>query len=195
MHIVRWPKNNEAPFDIKQMNGVYIYERNDETATSILKKINEVAPAIVICAGWVDKEYWNVVKKLPYKTVKVITMDNHWKGNVKQWLGRFYARLFITPLFDYCWVPGNSQTTYAAKLGFKSNQIKKGFYCADVNLFNTLFDKDVLSKKNKFPHRFIYAGRYVDYKGLNDLWQAFSGLKNEKLDWELGCIGTGLLEP
>ncbi len=196
VHVVRWPMNKEAPFEFENIEGIFIYEREQISESFLLNRINQVQPSIVICAGWIDKVYLAVCKNLPSSIVKVITMDNHWKGNVKQMLGLIYAKLFITPIFNYCWVPGEKQKCYALKLGFLPNKIKKGFYCADVKAFNKAYEQNEIAKSQKFPHVFLYVGRYVDFKGLDELWQAFNETKKASdTDWELWCAGTGPLAP
>ena len=47
-------------------------------------------------------------------------------------------------------------------------------------------------KKQNMPHRFLYVGRYVEHKGIFEMWKAFIELQNEQeTDWELWCLGTG----
>jgi glycosyltransferase involved in cell wall biosynthesis len=98
--------------------------------------------------------------------------------------------------FSHVWVPGNIQKTYALKLGFKEQQIRMGFYSADTNYFSSLYDSIKEEKKKYFPKRFIYVGRYYDFKGISNLWNAFIDLQNENPnEWELWCLGTGTVAP
>jgi len=51
-------------------------------------------------------------------------------------------------------------------------------------------------KNRKYPHRFIYVGRYYDFKGITDLWDAFIAWQKEaNTDWELWCLGNGDISP
>ena len=53
-----------------------------------------------------------------------------------------------------------------------------------------------LTRKKNFPKRFLYVGRYYDFKGVKTLWDAFIQLQVENPnDWELWCLGNGDLEP
>jgi glycosyltransferase involved in cell wall biosynthesis len=98
--------------------------------------------------------------------------------------------------FSHCWVPGSLQYEYALRLGFKKDQIATGAYSCDIDLFHDQYIANVAGKKKQFPKRFIYVGRYVEHKGIKDLWNAFIDLQNEDPnDWELWCIGTGDIEP
>jgi glycosyltransferase involved in cell wall biosynthesis len=77
----------------------------------------------------------------------------------------------------------------------EKNNIKKGFYCCDLNKFNSYYTNQFNNKKNNFPKRFIYTGRYYNFKGVLELWEAFIELCNEiDHDWELWCLGTGTIE-
>ena len=68
-------------------------------------------------------------------------------------------------------------------------------YSADYAKFTAIYKKNRATKKESFPHVFIYVGRYYEFKGIKDLWQSFIELKNEtKNDWQLWCLGTGDLD-
>jgi glycosyltransferase involved in cell wall biosynthesis len=122
-----------------------------------------------------------------------ISIDNHWNNSFRQKIATLISHFTIKRYFDMAWVPGEVQKAYALKLGFKSNQIFKGFYCADTALFNSVYEKrkNVLVDKTK-PNIFLFVARYVKHKGIFDLWEAFIQLKHSyPNDWELWCIGTG----
>ncbi|HET8963458.1 MAG TPA: glycosyltransferase, partial [Chitinophagales bacterium] len=91
---------------------------------------------------------------------------------------------------------GEPQKKYAELLGFPINNILTGFYCCDYNFFNSQYLKAKACKQLKFPKRFIYVGRYVAQKGIEDLWNAFVTLhEKHPNDWELWCLGTGDIPP
>jgi glycosyltransferase involved in cell wall biosynthesis len=106
------------------------------------------------------------------------------------------SRLFLLNTFSNAWVPGNPQKKYAKKLGFAEKKISTRFYSCDLPKFNTIFELQFIEKQKHFPKRFLYVGRYYDFKGINDLWQAFVQLQEEEAnEWELWCLGTGDLPP
>jgi glycosyltransferase involved in cell wall biosynthesis len=49
----------------------------------------------------------------------------------------------------------------------------------------------MVQKQVSYPRRLLYVGRYLDFKGTGDLWDAFIRLSAEFPDWELVCAGTG----
>lgn len=197
VHVVHYPVNKEAPFKFDLSNKhVFYYNKQAYNKTQLHELITAIKPELTYCAGWSDKDYLHVIRK-SYKTQKtVLGFDNKWFGNIKQQLSTIYAKLFITPYFNYAFVPGNLQALFATKLGFTQTQIIKGVYSADVELFNTIYQKQLNHKTTHLSHRFIYIGRYYDFKGINELWQAFIELQKETPnDWELWCLGTGDVKP
>jgi len=190
-HIVRWPVNKEAPFQF-DLEGVSVYERSDYTNESLLDLANKIKPNVIISSGWIDKGYVNVCKQFKGKVKTVLALDNHWLGGAKQKLAALLSPFLIRNKFSHVWVPGKPQRQFAEKLGFKSSQIFEGFYSADVELFSSYYEKVKAMKELSFPKRFLYVGRYVEHKGIFDMWNAFIELQNEQPnDWELWCIGTG----
>ena len=50
-------------------------------------------------------------------------------------------------------------------------------------------------KQSGFNKKFLYVGRYIQSKGIKELWDAFKELCDEHPnDWELWCAGTGDLQ-
>lgn len=196
VHIIRWPINKEAPFQFEFSEKIKIYDKNNYNFFELENLVKGIGPDIVICSGWVDKDYLKLVKPYFKKIPTVLTCDTHWNGSLKQQLALVLSRLFLLNRFSHVWVPGKPQEMYAKKLGFKSRKIYQGFYSCDIPKFNQIYLEQHPTKEKKFPKRFIYVGRYYDFKGITELWQAFSELSHEQPnDWELWCLGTGSIEP
>ncbi|MCF8430655.1 MAG: glycosyltransferase family 4 protein, partial [Melioribacteraceae bacterium] len=104
------------------------------------------------------------------------------------------GRLLLKRYFEYIWIPGEPQISYARKLGFSEEKMLLGNYSADFNYFNSLYKDNYDNKKRKFPHIFLFVGRYIEAKGIRFLVDTFSELKHESKDWELWCVGTGELK-
>lgn len=190
VHIIRWPVNKEAPFNFGESSNISFYERNDYTDDQLIALAKEINPDIIVCSGWIDKGYLKTVKSFGKKIPSVITIDNHWFGSAKQQVARMLSPFVLKSKFTHAWVPGSPQVEYAKKLGFKN--IETGFYSADVPLFKAQHEANRSAKTKAFPHRFIYIGRYLEFKGIFDMWSAFAKLHEEQEnDWELWCLGTG----
>jgi glycosyltransferase involved in cell wall biosynthesis len=191
VHIVRWPVNKEAPFSLHFSEGIHIYNKTDYDRKQLAVLIKEINPSLIVSSGWMDKDYLAICRQFKHKIPTVMSMDNHWRGTIKQYIATFLSPLFLHKVYSHIWIPGEPQMNYARKLGFKEAQIITGFYSADIKTF-TLIAKEKMN--GNIPKRFLYLGRYVKEKGLDTLFKAFLSLQKENPnDWELWCIGTGPL--
>jgi glycosyltransferase involved in cell wall biosynthesis len=196
IHLVRWPVNAEAPFDFSFSDAITVHERSKFDREGLKKLAMEVDPALILCSGWIDKDYVAVCSEWKNKINVVLVMDNKWEGSVKQHLLSLASSFSVLKWFNEVWVTGESQKRFALKLGFPMNKIRTGFYSADVDFFETIGKSNLKTKEENFPHRFIYAGRYYDFKGVKELWEGFIRFKEKnKNDWELWCLGTGDIKP
>ncbi len=184
--VIRWKVNQEAPFKFDYPKGLNIAVKDEYSFNDLKQKIKDFNPDILVCSGWMDKDYLKIIKSFKKAIPTVLTLDNHWTGDLKQKLASVISPFYLTNKFTHAWVPGKPQQKFAKKLGFK--HILKGFYCADVNLFNAIYKQQT----PEFKKQFLYVGRYVKHKGIFEMWQAFIELQKEKPnDWGMLCIGTG----
>lgn len=196
VHIIRWPVNKEAPFVFSFSDKLKVYDKSEFDYSQLDTLLKKIAPDIIVCSGWIDKDYLKLVKPYFKKIPTVLTCDTHWTGSFKQHVATFLSRFFLLNRFSHAWVPGNAQTQYVEKLGFAPKKIKSGFYCCDLEKFNTIYKNQQPIKKNSFPKKFLFVGRYYEFKGVTDLWEAFIQLQNEVAnEWELWCLGTGSIPP
>jgi glycosyltransferase involved in cell wall biosynthesis len=132
-----------------------------------------------------DNGYTHICKELFGTCKTVLTLDNHWFGDFKQRLKTFFAKHYFKKIFTHAWVPGEPQLPFVKKLGFNQYNTHTGFYSADIKLFQP-------SEENSLNYNLIYVGRYLDFKGIFELWNAFIEFKKTaKHPWTLHCVGTG----
>jgi len=125
-----------------------------------------------------------------------MTCDTHWNGSFKQRLATVISRFTLLNIFSHAWVPGQIQKQYVLNLGFKEKNIQTSFYSCDLDHFENIYQSQKTQKQTQFPKRFLYVGRYYEFKGINELWQAFTELQTEQPnEWELWCLGIGDIEP
>jgi len=195
IHLVRWPVNEEAPFDFEIPHEILHYERNELNDKDLISLACNLKPDLIFTSGWMDKGYIQVCKKFRGLIPVIAGMDNQWKGTIKQKIACVISPITIQKYFSHIMVAGDPQKIYAGKLGFSEEKILEGYYCADFDLFNKFYHSNKENKNKKYPHRFLYVGRYIEKKGVMDLWQAFTDLSiEERGEWELWCAGTGKLE-
>ncbi len=196
VHVVRWPVNKEAPFDMNAHPGVILHDRGSLDDSALAKLAAELAPRAVFTSGWVDKGYLKVCRALRATGVpSVMCSDTAWRGDARQVAATLAARFWLHRTFSHAWVTGEAQAEYARKLGFEPTSIAKGFYSADVPRFAPLADQFAAGKAARFPHRFLCVARYIPTKGHQVLCDAFADLcrAGEAGDWELWIAGTGEL--
>ena len=194
--LVHWPINDEAPFDFEFHQNIEVINKGNLSDNELLDLTKKIDPKIVFVSGWVDKSYRKIAALERKKGVPVILgNDNPWKGNWRQRIACLISSFYLKPYYSHTWVPGKRQQKFARNLNFPEKNILLGFYSADVELFK----KDQNQKRN-LSKTILYAGRFLDWKGVNELYQSFLELKNESSnDWKLLMIGRGplksLLEP
>jgi len=191
IHVFRWPVNKEAPFDFNFSEKIKVYDRHDYSRNELLDLVKNIQPDLIYCSGWIDKHYLTICSFFKTKIPIIVGFDNQWKGSVKQVMASFLNKILVRKYFTHAWIPGDAQKKFAHKLGFKAHEIITGVYSADTDLFESYYLQNKTEKEQNLPHRFIYMGRYVEWKGINELWEAFKLLGEERKDWELWCVGTG----
>jgi glycosyltransferase involved in cell wall biosynthesis len=196
VHIVRWPVNKEAPFQFNTNEQIKIYDKSNYDLSQLKDLVRQVNPDMIICSGWIDKEYLKVTKHYFKKIPTVMTCDTHWNGSLKQRLAMVISRFTLLKIFSHAWVPGQIQKQYVRRLGFSEKKILLGFYSCDLEHFESIYQSQKTQKQILFPKRFLYVGRYYDFKGIQELWQAFIELQGEQPnEWELWCLGVGDVTP
>lgn len=196
VHVVHYKVNNEAPFNFKFNKHFNFYQKEKLPKEQLIELVEEINPDVIFCSGWTDKEYLSICKNYKDRIPVILGFDNQWKGTVRQHAASMLSDFIIHKYFNVAWVPGEIQKKFALKLGFSDKEIYKNFYSCDFNYYDSVYKKFKSLKENHFPKRFIFVGRYYDFKGVEDLWSAFVKFSdNGYTDWELWCLGKGDVEP
>lgn len=192
VHIVRWPLNSEAPFQFSDDVKIKFYDRQQYSDDSLAKLVGEIDPQLIYCSGWIDKGYVKISRQWKGRIPVVAGIDTKWNGSLKQQVHRLISPFTVKRNFSHLWVAGEAQKAYARKLGFPESRILTGVYSADVPSFEKFYYKFNDTKAEHFPKRFVFVGRYLEFKGIFDLWKAFiETFQKQSHDWELWCLGTG----
>lgn len=187
--VVHRPSQPDAPFVDDDFDR---YERltwpsgstPDHTAT--MTAIERLDPNVVLMSAWHGRTYREVLRVRRGRAVRVLGMDNQWRGRPKQWLGRVTASRYLHPLFDAALVSGYPQAEFARRLGFRADQVLHGFCSADTSAFGR--------SQHARPHNasgFVFVGRLAPEKGLDVLAQAWDRYRREGGAWTLDLVGTG----
>ncbi len=196
VHVVRWPVNREAPFELRFADRVKVHARDAFDDAGLLRLVHDIAPDIAFASGWVDKGYLKVCRALRRRGVPtVMCSDTAWRGDARQWAAVAAAQLWIKGTFTHAWVTGEPQANYARHLGIADARVRTGFYSADTDRFLPLGERLLRERSTRWPHRLLCVARYIPTKGHQLLCEVFAGLCDEGLagDWELWIAGTGEL--
>ncbi|MEO8583052.1 MAG: glycosyltransferase family 4 protein [Flavitalea sp.] len=190
--IVRWPIRDEAPFKLRANNNVDILEKKDYTFKELEERIHLFQPDLIYTSGWRDRDYLKINRKYFSKIPTVLGYDNVWNGSFRQIIASALSPLYLKKIFSDLWAPGKSQVKFAKKLGFDQKHIHLGVYSCNQSYFSEIYSRTKKNRVPGFPRRMIFCARYVKWKGIFELWQAFKEISQEiPHDWELWCLGTG----
>lgn len=192
VHLFRKEINDVAPFDFQPSSKVHIYSRSEYDSKKLLQIVEAIKPDAVLCGGWIYKPYMYVARVCRKSIPVILAFDNKWENTLKQNILAIFGRYYLKKHFSCCWVPGKKQAKFANRIGYADKDIHLGVYSADFVMFNNYYKNAIGDKRNRFPKRFIFSGRYTSAKCIDLLWKAFSELQAENpRDWELWCLGKG----
>ncbi len=196
VHVMAWPVNAEAPFEFDtSICKARYHNRSEYSDHAIGAWLEALSPKVIVCSGWLDRAYLRSLRIWRKRALIVLALDNQIPATTKGHLGLLRARLQYKPLFHRTWVPGAPQRAYAEAMGFDPAQVFEGFYCADTGPFAEAYRR---RSSGTMALRFLFVGRYVSTKGVEELWEAFrqfrqwQAAQGQEL-WELHCAGTGAL--
>lgn len=188
LDIVYWDKlgENSTRFQIAGLENTNFHKRTTLSIGKIVDLLIAKDPQIIVISGWMDKDYIAAAKK--YKVlnnkVKVVAgIDDQWTGSFRQILGTIYYKFFYRRLFDFMWISGKPQFSYAQRFGYNIENIITELYSADTDTFTTV---------SKFSKRFVFVGRFDPVKALDIFIGAYNRLPlNVQEEWPLLLIGDG----
>jgi glycosyltransferase involved in cell wall biosynthesis len=193
------------PYDGKFFNGLQknlpweeFGSNQAERLKSLQMYLDDFQPQVVLAGNWAHSPYVHMLAHLRKQSAVVIgCMDNQWRGTYKQWLMVLLRREWLQSRFDYLWVPGERQAQYATRLGFGTDRQLYGLYVCDSQLFSTVTESHFsqIGRKVDRSRRFLFVGRFVEQKGVEDLVLAYRIYRSQVLNpWDMHCIGGGHLE-
>ena len=196
IHVVSYDDGKLTPYLIPELSNVKFYQRSEYSYEKLITLASRVNPEIVVVSGWEDKVYLRLCRYFISRGIQVVCgFDDQWNGNFRQHFASTIGRLnFFKYFYSHAWVCGPRQFEYARRLGFAKNKIIFDLYSADVSLFDNCLERKKKDSVEKYPHNFLFVGRFHESKGIDTLIDAWKQLGHARKDWKLTLVGAGALK-
>jgi glycosyltransferase involved in cell wall biosynthesis len=160
----------------------------------LAERVAAQSPDVVFVAGWMMRSFVRLPTVPELRNAKfVLCMDTPFRNDIRQFFGRYFLASALRRL-NAVFVPGDRAAVYARALGFKPEQIYRGLYAYDEQIFNDRTFAQRAAGPAAWPRRFLYIGRYVHSKGIDTLVAAYRKYRSMVPDpWSLSCAGIGHL--
>jgi glycosyltransferase involved in cell wall biosynthesis len=163
----------------------------DPDPDELIGVVKEFGPDAALMHSWDFKPYRAVMRSLRGDAVRVLWMDNNWLETPKQWIGRLTSSVYVQPVFDVAFLPGDRTEAFARRLGFTPENVIRGSLSADTTLFGC---GPVAGEELAHRGRFASALRMVHHKGADVLAEGYKRYRDLVANpWGLELIGTGPL--
>ena len=187
-----WDEGKKTPFVPVNENGITFYKRSGFDKKSMISFIESKNPLLIYVSGRMDKVYLEAVLHFRDKIKIVSGCDNQWENTPKNKIAALFSNSVYRKYFDYMWVASQRSYEYMRRMGYAKNRIVNNMYTGDATVFMGAYGNNKTAKAEKYPHKFVFVGRFAPEKGLNLLIEAFIAAKNEiKNDWSLTLVGAG----
>jgi glycosyltransferase involved in cell wall biosynthesis len=152
--------------------------------------VAERRPDVVLLTGWAHPPFRSLVKSKRLQSSRfVMAMDTPWRGDWRQTVGGPVIRRYMQRMAAI-FVAGERARQYAVQRGIPYGRVYRGMYAYDETLFNEQAYAERL--RGGWPRRFLFMGRYVAVKGIDELLAAYAIYKRQHDDpWPLDCCGMG----
>ena len=137
-------------------------------------------PKYFFFTGWNNRSFLSLAKQK--KTKNICLVDNTFKKNFRQFIGKFYFRFFLDDIFEGIFIPGKNAKSLIKYFGFKK-LILEGMYSCDNNLFK---NKKKITKRK---YDFIFVGKFIHRKNLDILLKSFKKIKKIYKNSNLLLVG------
>jgi len=154
--------------------------------------VDEFDPDAVLMVSWHNPAYRKVMARMRGRALRIMFSSNIWEGTYRQWLGRATHRIYLRPLYDCVFVPGDRSEWFVHRLGFGPDKVIRGSNSADVEVFDR---GPRPAEQLAASRRFVFSGRLMPYKGIKVLREAYLSYRDSVEDpWDLDVVGLGELE-
>lgn len=182
---------NSSPLslDIESENHPFVSATKPQDFKELLHLCLNFEPNIIFISGWMDRDYLQIGSIFRKNGISIIGLsDTPLKKNIRQYIGKWYARWFLQNIFSAFWVSGQRAEDLIRYLGWTNIPVFQGFYSADHGVFSPSYIQ------HKTPS-FLFVGRLDKIKGIEILISAYQWYRSiVRNPWSLKIAGTGPLQ-
>jgi glycosyltransferase involved in cell wall biosynthesis len=140
----------------------------------------------IIHTGWCHKGWLKFDRWMRPKGAKIVfTLDNIYRGDLRQYLGAVWFRLWLRQHFDAAFVPGHESTRFMRFLGMPADRIFPGSYGATEQIYTPG------PKVSERPKEFLFIGQLIPRKGVDVMLEGYRRYRETGGDWDLRIMGSG----
>lgn len=187
----------QAAFDraiVEGLSCTLLSKPQQDDFSLIEASVADCEPDVVLITGWAHAPYRALRRSRRLRNARfVMAMDTPWRSDWRQAFASPAVRLFMRGM-SAIFVAGERSRQYAVQRGVEPARLHRGMYAYDAELFN----EDVYMRRLQagWPKRFLFMGRYVDVKGIDELLAGYSLYRRQHTDpWPLDCCGMGPRRP
>ena len=157
----------------------HIWERREEFADR----------NFIVHTGWAHKGWLRFDRWMKLRGARVVTtVDNQFKGNLRQWVGSVWFRIWLRQHFDAALVPGRSAARLMRFLGMPAQRVFTGYYGAYEGIYSS--GPPVAERREEF----LFIGQLIERKGIDILLAAFAKYRRDGGTWTLRILGSGPMQ-
>ncbi len=192
--VVQFDKRKLTPFHYEGESGIEVHNVSGFADYNAFKeKFYSTDCKLVLMCECFQKWYWKLARcyHKHYPEIPVVLgCDAQWEGKRNNYIKKFLFPFSYARVFTHIQCAGKRQVDYAMRIGFGKGQIITPFYCAQNDVYYAV---DIDRKREAYPRRFLFVGRFNEVKGIREMLSAWSRIKDRR-GWTLTLVGNGPLE-
>lgn len=185
-------KKRKTPFSPPEIKNVKYFPISTYSKEELIKYLLDKKPIVLVVAGWSCSIYKQVSKVILHRNIcpVVCAIDTQYLKRLKQIAGIIASKFFIRNTFSHIWIPGPRQYEFARLLGYSRDRIIFNSLSGNTDIFKKA---SIEHKKENYPKRILYVGRFSKEKGIELLIDAWNACLDRK-GWILTFVGNGPME-